>query len=154
MCQPACCSSPCCGPPCCPQPTVVNLKCPTCISPRPQGGQDQCPRPMSWPAPPKIQMCCPSSCPPKERDVCFMTVRPMPPKCCPPKPSCGGSCGGRPSGGSCFVLGFESPPMIYLCPSTFNAWVILLSSTLQLPSNSHGFKGRLFLQFSFLLALV
>ncbi|OXA62068.1 hypothetical protein Fcan01_03631 [Folsomia candida] len=84
---------------CCPKPMVVSFKCPTSVSP--MAPREDCPQQVSWPSPPKIDMCCSSNCPPKERDMCFMTVRPMPPSCCPPKGNCGGISGGNGSRQCC-----------------------------------------------------
>lgn len=69
---------------------MVSFKCPTSQRPMNRGGgEEECPLPVTWPAPPKIDMCCASNCPPRQNDMCFMTVRPMPPMCCPQKPPCG-----------------------------------------------------------------
>lgn len=101
-CQPRCPQSPCCPPPpvcgiscprpdprCCPKPMVVSFKCPTSQCPmNNNNGDDGC----SDIRCPVIRTddsnCCPQPCPPRQTEMCMMTVRPMPPRCCPSPPSC------------------------------------------------------------------
>ncbi|XP_035705021.1 keratin-associated protein 10-3 isoform X3 [Folsomia candida] len=123
-----------CQPRCCPKPMVVSFKCPTSVSP--MAPREDCPQQVSWPSPPKIDMCCSSNCPPKERDMCFMTVRPMPPSCCPPKGNCGGISGGNGSRQCCKPrwngspitkcasqsVDFSVPPLASLS-QRYNCWV-------------------------------